>query len=495
VVALKYEVMTKPIVILVLGCLPLAVLTLASFVGIADLDSELPSIDERDLARPGASASVPSRDLEGDEILCAAIAEREFLAGEPLPEHATVTEPLYLDSLAGGWQHWSDAAGLVRDVLALEQSLLGAGLPQLESALDRIGKIQDACRKKDPAGSARLVRVLERRSRELQAEIALRKNREKARQLLREAEQAFEDKNYEETITICDRVLADYAAAVDYQTVAKLRGNALFWREWSKLPLDSSLTEEPAKQRDMLVDFLDTYRDLPGQVEQERVARVSRRLDAIQTELRRIEMNEAAQVPIAALARYDGRAFTEGLAEAAQVAESYPTDSVRGRLQERVVLWVAASLPQKLLDEPDGMEEVEMISGNVLRGFFEPVTDAGGGVIGYKRYSTAAERENPTRNVGRYPAADLRGVPTHSVPRQCVDAYESARRRLLADPGSQDCWSVLKRTCDSAEATLIDYRRKPGSSPDAISFEKESRFATTVLAPGVWSQLGAIWGK
>ena len=97
--------------------------------------------------------------------------------------------------------------------------------------------------------------------------------------------------------------------------------------------------------------------------------------------------------------------------------------------------------------------------------------------------------------MGRYPAADLRGVPNLSVPRQCVDAYNNARNRLLADPGSRECWDAFRRTCDSAEAALVDYRRKPGSSREDLYFDDVSQFAKNVLNSGLWSEMETIWKK
>ncbi|MHB8901459.1 MAG: hypothetical protein ACYC6Y_22135 [Thermoguttaceae bacterium] len=488
--------MTKSIVVLTLGCLPLAVLTVASFAGIGHRDSDFPSTGRRGAASPSASAETPSADaLRGDTALSGGVAEREFLAGEPLPDDADQADPLYLASLPANWQHWSDATQLVRDCLGVEEALLGAARPQMEAAIDRITILQDVCRKKDPAGAARLASVLERRKGDLQAAIALQKKRELAQQLQSDAEHALAGKDYDTAIRNCTRLLEEFAPVVDFPAVADLKRRAMFWQQWSTLPLESSLGEKPEQQRNVLEGFLDSYQDLPGQLEQERVARVSRRLEVVQTELRRIEMNQAARAPIASLAIRDGQAFADGLAQAARIAQTYPTDSVRGQLQQRVLAWLGQSLPAKQPDEPAGLEEVETVSGEVLRGFFTPVSDGGGGVIGYKRYATAEERDSPTRNVGRYPAADLRGVPTRSVPRQCADAYETARRRLLAEPDNPNSWSALRRACESSEAALVDYRRKPGSSRDPISFEKERRFAETVSAPESWSQMGAIWAK
>lgn len=491
--------MTKPILVLILGCLPLAGLTVASFAGIGDADSKLPSIGEEDLLPPGASVSVPSaQDLQGDETLRAAVAEREFLAGEPLSDSVSEANPVYLDSLAADWKQWTDATDLVGEVLSLEEDLLGAGLPQLEAAVKRIEKIQDECREKDPAGSAGLMRVLDGRKLELRDEIAFLKKCKVVEDLVAEAEAAYTTRDFSKSFNTYERILTQHESVLTPEALKRIteaRQDAAFWRDIAYLRLTSPVTEEPSQQRDLLVGFLDSYKDLQGESERQKLTTVEQKLESVNAELRRLAMNEAALQPISTLDRYDYRPFDEGLTTAARIVENYPTNWVRSQLQERVVLWLAQALPPKQFDEPTGIQEVETNSGNVLRGFFEPVVDAGGEVIGYKRYPTAEERDSPTRNVGRYPAADLRGVPNLSVPRQCVDAYDSARDRLLADPGNRDCWAAFQRTCDSAETTLIDYRRKPGSSRELLAFSAESQFVRNVLSPALWSQMEAIWGR
>ena len=487
----------KPILVLILGCLPLAGLTVASFTGIGNLGSELPSIEEGDLIPVGQNLSIPSaEELAQDEMLRAAITEREFLAGEPLPERALEADPIYWTSLVADWKQWSDATDLVGDVLSLEEDLLGARLAELKLAVKRIETIQDECRKKDPAGSARLARVLERRKTELRDEIAYLEQCRTAENLIADAKAAYDAGEFLRSGKIYQTVLDEHRTVLAPEMLVSLkaaRKNAAFWEELGYLRLTTPPSDKPSQQHESLVAFLDSYREMEGEAEKEKLKNVELKLNSVRTELRRLEMNQAAVQPISTLGRYDGRPFAEGLSAAARIAETYPTKWVRSQLQERTVLWLTQLLPAKQLDEPSGLQEVETNAGNVVRGFFEPVNDAGGGVIGYKCYPTAAERENPTRNVGRYPAADLRGVPNLSVPRQCVDAYTTARSRLLADPGNRDCWTGLRRTCDSAEATLVDYRRKPGSSRSPLFFDGASQFAKSVLMPSVWSGMEAIW--
>ncbi len=484
----------RPIATLILGCLPLAVLTVASFAGLGT--SDLPAIGEQAPPSQAGSALPPSaEELKDDRALCAAVADREFLSGEPLPDRESEAKPHFLGPVDDDWNQWSGATDLAREVLAVEQSLVGADLAPQESALERIDQILETLRTREVAGKEPLIELLERRRNELRDQIAEQQKRLKAEGLLADARKALSEKDYAETILICDRLMSDYAPVIDLQAVSTLRKKAQFWQKWPTLPLASPVTENPTRQQEDFERFLADFGSVSGKLEQERIARATQRLEEVRAELQRIAWNEAARQPISTLSRYDARPFEEGLAQAADVASAYPTGSVRTQVQQRVVAWITASLPSKEVDEPQGIEEVETTSGNVLRGFFEPVPGAAGQVIGYKRYSSAEQRRAPTGNVGRYPAADLRGAPTHSVPRQCVDAYHAARDRLLADPGNRDAWSALERTCESAENALLDYRRKPGSLRDTLAFEQQRRFARAVLNSDLWEQIEVIWGK
>jgi hypothetical protein len=488
---------------------------MASFAGIGHVGDELPSVDGEAGAQLGTTVSVPTvQDLEGDQLLCAAVAEREFLAGEPLPEHALEATPFYWDSLVGDWKQWVEANDLIGEMLATEEDLGGAGsqeryLPlkqidgrtrQLESGVEQIRRIQDTCRRKDPAGRARLDRILARRSEELRDTIVELRDRKDALNKLKQADDAYGLNELQRCVEQYDEVLRRFVgvlSADELKDARKYGKKAAFRRDAKQLFDDVQRTEDPMARRDLLQTFLDTYppTEVLGTTEKETIEDVRGKLVVARHEIEQMEMNRAAQKPIAGLGRYDRRPFGEGLAEAARIAEMYPTDWVRGQLQERVVAWLAKALPEKRLAEPAGIEEVETASGNILRGFFTPVSDAAGNVIGYKRYATDAERSNPTKTVGRYPAGELRGTPAASVPRRCVDVYAVTRRNVLVDPSNRNNWTALGRACESMDTGLIDYRRKPGSSRESLEFGREGRFAQVMLTPGAWRQIDAIWGK
>ena len=352
--------MTKPIVILILGCLPLAVLTVASFAGIGDLGLGT-SLDPTSgiWSLPGASAPVPSVARSGrrqDPLCCRCGTGVSGGRASARTRRWKPIRSIWL-RLAGNWQHWSDATSLVRDVLAMEQSLIGAGLPQLESALDRIGDDPGRVPEEGSRGS----RPPDRRSgttqgRELQAEIALRKNREKVARLREMPSRRCGNKDYDKAIKICDQMLDEYGGGELPDRLGPATQGDVLARMVEVAPRISrhgGAGETAGRARRTSWTRTGICRARWSRNESLRVTPSGSSL--VEAELRRIEMNEAARVPIAVLARYDGQAFAEGLAEAAEVAETYPTDSVRGQLQERVVSGWRQSLPQKQLDEPDGI--------------------------------------------------------------------------------------------------------------------------------------------
>ena len=140
--------------ILALGYLHFTVLTVASFAGIANLDSELPSTDERDLALPrGIGFRYLACTVWKETTLCARIAQAQRLAGEPLSQMQAHPGGLSGIKLAADWKRWSDATSLVAKVLAWGTIAVGKLGAATGGHRDPDRRIQDACREKDPRES------------------------------------------------------------------------------------------------------------------------------------------------------------------------------------------------------------------------------------------------------------------------------------------------------------------------------------------------------
>ena len=116
-----------------------------------------------------------------------------------------------------------------------------------------------------------------------------------------------------------------------------------------------------------------------------------------------------------------------------------------------------------------------------------------GKVAGYKRYPTYEQFLNPVAEVGTYRAEELLSEPAESTPRQCVRRYNESRARLLEHPGRRGTWEEFAALCEALQHEWQQYRQKPGSSNENLSFEAEGRFARELPAKSGWTDMQTLF--
>ncbi len=485
----------RPILVLLLGSAPLAALTVASFARIGQVSQELPATDG--FSRSEELALLPPDRLAGDEALARALAECELFAGGSLGASDESPEPVFFTSLRRDWGRWCGVEGLVDDVLQFEQRVAQADRRGLEQAAEEVRRLLNASGKQGPAHDSRLVRALE--------PPGARDSRQNSPAAGHRERQAFDDRRRRggrsPRARAGDRDLRrDFRQVLQRARAGRACGPACPARRRPVPPRRAGLVQsgsergDVGRKRSLLKDFLAKYAN-PVYRSTAAVEQAQAQLLAVEAEALRLERNRARRRPIEMLAGYDIKPFPDGLRAAAEIAKTYPTDTVRARLQDRVRTWLVQALPAKELMEPVDLEEAELADGQVLRGYFAATRDPGGQINGYKCYKSAEERKSPTAAVGRYAAAEFRRRPGVTVLRDCVLRYADSRRMALAQPDRQVHWTALAATCETLDAELSAYRRLPGSSGEPLSFESEGRLARALLDPVPWSQIEEVWAK
>jgi hypothetical protein len=218
-------------------------------------------------------------------------------------------------------------------------------------------------------------------------------------------------------------------------------------------------------------------------------------LRQISGQMAAMEQERLAEEAIRALMDDLPEAYDERVQAAAEVLVRYPDQKVQSRLCTSAVAWLDEHLPAKAIEEHDLLQEAETSDGRIIRGFFKKVEDLDGKVVGYKRYPTHEQFVNPTAEVGTFQVGQLRLLPDTSEPRRCVETYNKARSKLVDRLGDPESWSVFAASCDEAQARLESYRRKPGSSSEALSFTREASFARSVMEGSVMNSLQALFGR
>jgi len=488
----------RSIAILFAGCVPLAVLTAWSFV-------ELGSIDGRP-APQNVIANVPEEteladkvraQVEREKPLSDALAATDLLAGEAIPALDALPAESSFKPVADDWPQWTGTHQLVSEYLRVERPEETTELEDLQDVGRRLQALKEKCGDSPPKGSEPFLTLLDRRIADVKQQVVRRERQLEAAALLDRARAAFKDEQYEQCVALCSDWLSGYAAVMDASTaekVAILRERAQFRADAGRLAVLLSETDTPARRAAVLESFLNKYRDPASRTatEQRVLETCRRQLDELKAQLAAEEQNRAAARLIDELgANLPGR-FEDRLDSTVGIVRKYPTDAVKVQLRTSVEQWLREFIPQKQIGELPLLEEAETSRREIIRGFFKEVKAPDGTSVGYKRYPTYDQYLNPVAEVGTYREADLFAGPGPSVPRRCVTRYAELRKRLLENPDRRETWVEFAALCEQLHAELNEYRKKPGSSSEPLSFEKEGRFARELLAGPGWADMETL---
>lgn len=508
--------------ILLLGCLPLSVLTVRSFVELGSIDDQLGSpgtFGNVDVG-PGLAANTAAQ-LEADRPLLNGLAEVDLLSGEAPAGLEDVAEQSIFKPLRDTWPQWAAARRVAGEFLQLERrAAMAPGqvdekplgeiqgveeeLEELKRSHERSkGEYEDLkrqCQDSPARALGQFLAVVDRRVADLDRRIDGCQKRLEAAATLSDARAAFRPKEYGECVALCDKLLANYSSVLAPSAAAKvglLRSRAEFRDDSERLLAQLSETDAPSQRAALLEQFLNKHNHRGSRTEHEQ-----RVLDQRADELRQIRaLLEAAAAEreaeelIQELHRNLPVAFDQRLRSTAKIVSTYPTDTVKMTIRGNARQWLREFLPEKRITEPPLLQEAETTKGEILRGYFKRVDAPDGSVLGYKRYRTVEDRANPPFDVGTYPKDELLVPPGESVPRRCVKAYEQARNRLFEEPSVRTAWAELTELCESLEAELRNYRKKKGASsadPD-LSFAEEARFVREFLAGSSWADLETVF--
>lgn len=488
----------KSIALLFVGCVPLAVLTAWSFVELGSSDDrpEPKNVIAGMPARPGLAEEVRAQ-VEREKPLSDELAEADLLAGEPLPGLDAVPDESSFKPVARTWPQWTGAHHVVIEYLRAERLAETTDLDKLEDAGRRLEALKAECEASPPGGADQLGALLDRRIADLKQEVIRRQRQLEADALRDRARAAFQAEDYGRCVTLCDELLSGYADVIDASTAEKLRilrERARFWDDAGRLVALLREAETLARRIAVLESFLNRYSDSASRTptEQRVLEKCRNDLGNLKDQLAAEEQDRAATRLIDELDGNLPERFEDRLKRTADIVRKYPAETVRGKLRASVEQWLREFLPEKRIEEVPLMQEAETSRREIIRGFFKEVKAPDGTPVGYKRYPTYAQYVNPMAEVGTYRKEELIAGPAASVPRRCVTRYNELRERLLEAPHRRETWMEYAALCETLQAELNAYRKKPGSSPEALAFDEEGRFARELLAGPGWDDMAAL---
>ena len=485
----------KPIAILILGCVPLAALTVWSFVELASV--------EHDLAGPGTAEDLQARaetaeqfraQVRADQQPLTELAKADLLAGRPLEGLAKAPDASRLKRLEQPWPQWVEALRTSEALIDADRPTAIGDVEALEKATSQMEELKARIEGSSLQGTDPVLKVVRGRIDRLETRIARIEQEGEAGSRIGRARAAFHATEYAQCVKLCDELLSKYAEVIDAtaaENVRILRQRAQFWDDAGRLFSDLETAGTMPKRRTVLQGFVDKYPDRHVHMDSERKILDQCRRDLTDTvqKIESAEKDRAATESIERLRADLPAAFSDRLKRAGEIADRYGTETCRATLRGEICRWLAEFLPEKKIEESPRLQEVETAQHQIVRGYFTQVNSP----RGYKRYPTHEQSIRPVSEVGTYLANQLLGAPGATIPRRCVARYNTARAAVMDSPRLKRAWRELAELCDRLDKELEAYRQKPGSSKEKLSFGSEARFARDRLNSADWEHLEKLW--
>jgi hypothetical protein len=485
--------------VVILGCLPLAVLTVWSFAELGAIQDRSAVQGSKDEFAAQVAAAVELR-AEHSAVKNAAegLAEGDLLTRPTTGSLDKVSTKSSLRPAADAWQQWTETHGLVRQFLEAERLAGSVNPEQLREATTQMEQLRSKCRAMPQGTNATMLALLDQRLAEVNRKLKRGELFVQAEAAVTRAREAFRAERYEECASLCHQWLSQYAA-LDPSTSEKvkvLRQRAEFRADHARLTIQLHSSGPLAERKRLLEGFLGKYSDrtarsdLELQVLQQR----QRELDGFREQLLDEQQMRAASTSLAQMERDLPLEFHARLRGAAAIAARHPSPTVHRMLTQRLDGWLREALPEKRLEESPLVQEAETRRHEIARGFFRSVKGPDGSVIGYKRYQTYEELLHPKAEVGMYRKEEFLDKPDQSTLQRLVAQYQQARDKLLAAVTEKDQWAEFAELCETLELQLQQYRRKPGASQEPLSFVREGRLAREVASGPSLRSLAQIVG-
>lgn len=493
----------KPIWVLLLVSTPLGALTTWSFVEIGD-DKPAESVQAKvDLPEAAAAARAASTRARTERQLAGRLTAADLLVPERVPELQAAPKTSLVEPLAAPWAQWIGLRLLVDDYLRVEQSVKDGELPELKQAVTALEQIQQKAQAASLRSERDFAGLLSARIATFKAEVTRRETEAEADLAMAKIVAAFKATDYPLGLRLADDWLGKFTSPAlerKRKDVRRLRQRIEFHQDCAKTQEAYGQESDYQPKIRVLQAFVDKYNgaDLEP-AELKIVAKCQKTIDELsyyaqqETALAEFsgDLDDLVKSPGSDLEQRLGG--IQGLLEKhrARTAQYGAATKCRGAARTAVKKWLAEALPEKQIDEPEGVEEAQTKSGQLVRGFFKAVKMPNQ-KPGYKCYPTAAQRANPTGNVGTYPLEDLLGPPGPSIPRRAVTKYNEARALLLAAPEQKQAWESLGRICRENETDLAEYRQKRKDASD-LAFAKEAELAEQIASGPRWQVIEQLW--
>jgi hypothetical protein len=455
-------------VLLIIGMLPLAVLTASSLLtspAAPQSQSVSENRQELDLKAIESSAEDVKRNAESEEPLVTRIASLDVLGAEPKAIPIDSTDRLA--NVGKGVQKLTDACAALRAFAAIYASQRSTSETRVRDDLKN--NFQQPKRLAGIAGAAELSDLIEERIDQLNQTL-------KYREALEKAEKAFASGQWED----CKKTLATLDAkgvAGEEQSRAKdLGARVAFLLHWKDLPS----ADQPIKERWRKLDDMLSSSPPPAGADQADFRK--QRQDEATALARRIKIDDLFASPPAR--------FRDLAEECQRILAVDP--SARDRLREGVYGWIKGRLASKpKVDIPEVVKEAWTKNGSYLQGVFEAVPAAPDPWFKYwsdvSKYRAGGSYEHDIY------LSMLRAEPAQPLESRLTDLFNAQLAELLKDVALKRRWESFATQCDDWQKKITEYYSGRQLQGGRLSFVTSRELAGEILSQ--WKIMDRLFGN
>lgn len=256
----------KSLILVLLGCLPLAVLTARSLQDLMTVEDPVADLEwEADWEPHASQAHAAGQQWEADQRAWELV--RDTAWSEPRSPISPESLPLGSDFvlLTGSWSQWRDAMKLLAAASETQRIAAGDSLSDLEQALTQLEEVEDEFRLRPPPGGERLLELMEQQRQAIGQRIARLRLEGEAGRLFAQAQADIEADRFDPCLNLCGILLGERFAAIGaspiLQSTRQLQMRAQFGKDARRLRERLRSTTAPAARRDAIKAFLASHSD------------------------------------------------------------------------------------------------------------------------------------------------------------------------------------------------------------------------------------------
>jgi hypothetical protein len=453
---------------LIVGLLPLGLLTIGSFLPAWSADPTLTqpeNLSQLDLSKVQSAADEADKQTDAEVPLVADLVGIDVFGAGALPK-GTPSDPAdRFAAVAIRLQRLADA----RDALRAYAEVY-ASQPKPSESEER--KKLEAFRTKTPldkiGGARNLQDVIQARIERLDLAIT-------SRNALEKAKQSFGMQQYDDCKKALQTLNTDGLSEQDQRLAKVLKARAEFFWHWRPVPE----ADQPIKLRWKQLDNL--LRSSPLPADDDQIDYLAKRRAEVTALGRRIRVDGLFDDP-------PGR--VRDLAEDCQrilIDDPQSKDRIRAGVER----WITSRLLKKpIFSTPEIVEEAWMKDGRYLQGVFEKVPGDDPDKSWYKFWGSVARYQAAQAFENQIYRSELRVEPARPLDVRLTNEFNAQRRELLRDIGSKGRWESFALQCESWQKQIEEYYLARQPPAGRLSFQSARDLTREVLAQ--WKLVGII---